>query len=354
MSLNGISPNFASKFEKASQDGMITNRELKDLSSKIQASDLPQEEKDNLISTLQDLSSSTSEEKVSFIFKQNVLKSMSETDVAVLKALSNDNQVSNEMIDKVYSSQKDIADAKNYESSDSSPNIFDFGNKKTENNTSQNTSPQRQSVVTPEDSPIHPSKLDNFYLSQFSSEFYTDDNDELRSEKGDCGPTSAAMILRANGFDVTQEDTRIASGVTSPRNGGKWAINEEELANSIEELSGGKIKESAPKKEFHSGDKQELADYLKSELAKGNMPVLLTGTDDPDSRHYTVVIDVKEDNTLVLADPALIKKKNEDGSFEPIPAGESGLNMYSFEDLDWRMANADQKDGTFVMSFARQ
>ena len=52
MSLNGISPNFASKFEKASQDGMITNRELKDLSSKIQGSDLPQEEKDNLISNI--------------------------------------------------------------------------------------------------------------------------------------------------------------------------------------------------------------------------------------------------------------------------------------------------------------
>ncbi|MFN4149461.1 MAG: C39 family peptidase [Candidatus Sericytochromatia bacterium] len=352
MSLNGISPNFASKFEKASQDGMITNRELKDLSSKIQDSNLPQEEKDNLISTLQNLSSSTSEEKGSFIFKQNILKSISDIDVALLKALSNDNEVSNEMIDKVYSSQKDLADPKKYDSSDSSPNIFNFGNKKTENNPSQNTSPQRQSVVTPEDSPIHPSKLDNFYLSQFSSEFYTDDNDELRSEKGDCGPTSAAMILRANGFDVSQEDTRIASGVTRPRDGA-WAIDQNELVSSVEELSGGQIKE-VDREHFESGQKQELADYLKSELSKGNMPVLLTGTDDPDTRHYTVVIDVKEDNTLVLADPALIKKKNEDGSFEPIPAGQSGLNEYPFEDLDWRMSNADRKTGTFVMSFAKQ
>lgn len=150
--------------------------------------------------------------------------------------------------------------------------------------------------------------IESFYVNQYDS--------GLESEDGDCGSSLAAMILKAFGFlkDKSSaqsiEIVRQACEVTEPRNNNQWAINEDELKGAITKVSNGTIHLVETKSWGKTGSSQ-LPDYLKQQLDIGRKIILLTGSpySKGDGRHYMLVTEVKDDGTVIAADPALAIKK---------------------------------------------
>lgn len=176
---------------------------------------------------------------------------------------------------------------------------------------------------------MNPDNSASYHYCQYSG---------LASQNGDCGPSAALMVLRANGINTNVRQVRQAAGVTRPRSGA-WAISEGEIAQSVKRLSGGKIKE-VDRKTFNPLNHGKFISYLKSELDKGRMPILLTGNNGM-GRHYTVVVGVKPDGSILVADSSISSRQN------------GGISTYSPNNMRRRMATALLSGGTHVMSFAR-
>ncbi|MFN8671101.1 MAG: C39 family peptidase [Candidatus Sericytochromatia bacterium] len=170
----------------------------------------------------------------------------------------------------------------------------------------------------------------DFHLTQFTG---------APSEKGDCGPTSGAMVLKAFGIDASVADVRNASGVTKPRNGGKWALGTNEIANSIEKLSNGQITQSGQTKSYppNADGKDKLVADIRAKLQSGELPILCTGTENSayGSRHYVVVTGVNDNGELQIADPARAIA-NPDGTY----GNGAGAVTIKPEELLIRMQNA--------------
>jgi len=178
--------------------------------------------------------------------------------------------------------------------------------------------------------------FDKFYVTQNKT--------GLRSAGGDCGPATAAMVAKRFGFlnNVSNRDAvqtaRNASGVTSKR-GNYWAISESEVTKSIQGMTGGKVREVAHQN-FKQGNARGVIDMLRKQIDNGAMPILETGSpyknaDKSTGRHFMVVMDVKQDGTLVLADPG----GNRQWEMSP-------------ERLAQEMVQADRgRDGTHVMAY---
>lgn len=173
-------------------------------------------------------------------------------------------------------------------------------------------------------------------------EFYVSQNGTgLASAGGDCGAACAAMVAKRFGFideDASNREAvqtaRNASGVTRARDGA-WAISEAEVAQAVQRMTGGQVRQTAHQS-FRSGQAGELVGMLRSQIAKGAMPILETGSpyNSNGGRHYMVVMEVKPNGNLVLADPG------GRGQWEMTP-----------EKLAEEMRQADKRGGSHVLAF---
>ena len=176
---------------------------------------------------------------------------------------------------------------------------------------------------------MNPDNVSKFHYNQYSG---------LASQNGDCGPSVVKMLLKANGIDKTVPQIRQVSGVTRSR-GGAWAISEGEIAQSVNRLSNGRIRE-VDRQTFNPLNHGKFINYVKSELDKGRMPILLTGNSGT-GRHYTVIVGVKPDGSILVADSILRTSQND------------GISTYSANNMRRRMATSLLSGGTHVMSFAK-
>jgi hypothetical protein len=113
-----------------------------------------------------------------------------------------------------------------------------FSSKKSEGNASGAT--QTRDGICRTDVP-------SFHLTQYTGN---------PSERGDCGPTSGAMILKAFGIDASVQDVRNNSP-RQPR-GAPWALGENEISSAMEKLSGGRVTQSGSTEEYSPSDKNVM------------------------------------------------------------------------------------------------
>lgn len=337
---------FNSYIKDISKDGRIDKKEVNQLKDFINETRLPEKEKNKINSFIDSLGNSTTgvEEKGFFIFKstEEVTKNLSENDISSLKNLAGKNKIADALLKSVTESQNSIKkDTLNTNNKISSKAEFDpvsdgvsFSNSKKEvisNSKSspkiESSQPQSFSYAQSKNKLMPEENIGKFHVDQFSG---------LPSENGDCGPSSAAMILKANGFDVDVTKVRQTVGVTKPR-GGAWALSENEIKKGIEKLSGGEIKEVA-RKGFNAKNQDNLVAYLRKELEAGRMPMLETGAVNVNSRHYTVVLGIDDNGGIRVADPS----------------NPYGVSLYDADMLPAMMAKADKRGGSFVMSYAKQ
>lgn len=140
------------------------------------------------------------------------------------------------------------------------------------------------------------------HLSQFDS--------GLPSEKGDCGPTSGAIILRCFGFDANVETVR--NNAPGKPSRAPWALTENQISSSISKLSNGQVKQSDMKTYNPKGDpnalKEKLISDIRNDLEQGKLPMLCMGTGEwtnkHGSRHYVVVTGIDDNGNLQYLDPA--------------------------------------------------
>lgn len=158
----------------------------------------------------------------------------------------------------------------------------------------------------------------NFHLTQYTG---------ARSQGGDCGPTSGAMILRSFGIDADVSDVR--NNAPGKPSGPPWALSEDQISKSITKLSGGQIKESGNTQEYRPANQQKLMDDIKAQLSEGKMLMICTGnpSSGSQSRHYMVITGMDSNGNLQYADPAI----SQNGS---------GPMYMSPEQLMQRMQNA--------------
>lgn len=173
----------------------------------------------------------------------------------------------------------------------------------------------------------------------------------LASSGGDCGPASAAMVLR--GFGILPENASSAEAIQAVRQAGNavrnsapYAMGEDQLYRAIASLSGGRVQNDTSittdlVRSNASGAYNEIAGSIQESLAAGNMTMLLTGSPFSDSRHYMMISHINENGNFVMVDPA--GRGGQANVWEMTPAR-----------LQELMREADSRGGSRVMSFAQQ
>lgn len=174
----------------------------------------------------------------------------------------------------------------------------------------------------------------------------------LASASGDCGPASAAMVLKALGVfpaDMSSADAiqavRRAGGATQTQS--PYAMSEDQINRAIETLSGGRVQNdtsiSTPViPPGTPGAYNQIAGAIQESLAAGNMTMILTDSPSPnsDSRHYMMISHINENGNYVIVDPA--------GS-----NGQANVWEMTPERLQQMIASAPN-GGSRVMSYAQQ
>lgn len=339
----------STSFSQAAQDGKITGREARELGELIDQMQLPDADKNALKDMVKQLNESSNQKFLFFNFKKNI----SESDLAKLQQLASNNPLANELLGKfqeMAQASSNVCTPGDGSSVRSTPQEAGFDPNQdpfAPAQSSQTTATsQTSAVATGGDSVTRP----DWYLNQYAT--------GLPSKSGDCGPTSAAMVARSfglmdpslSGADAVQA-ARDASGFVG--SGPPWAISEDQVTRSIETLSGGQLQETS-RTNYQSGQSAELIANIQAQLARGERPVLLSGTtsDDPEyagNRHYVVITGITPEGNLLIADPALQLDPN-NPNHNPPPA-----QMYTPQELEELLLRADNsgKGGTVLMSYGR-
>ncbi|MFN8674427.1 MAG: C39 family peptidase [Candidatus Sericytochromatia bacterium] len=192
--------------------------------------------------------------------------------------------------------------------------------------------------IIPENQSI--SKPENLSCNFDMNDYFVCQGTNLPSRSGDCGPSSASMILKAFGVCDASDETmiktvRAAAGVTKKR-GGAWALDESEVTKAIEKISKGKVEEKS-NKSFSTSNQKTMINHIKAELKAGRLPIIETGSPYSQNRHYMVVSNVKPDGTLVVADPGT----------------RAMVNEFSPSELTALMKKADKRGGTHILSYGQ-
>ncbi len=335
--MSTVNPNTANQqistsFANAASDGQITRKEARELSAFIDRTSLPEQDKSAAKSMISQLKKATTGSFLFFSWKSKVTPS----EMQGLQNLAQTNSMAKNLLESFSEANPTPAPARARDSSqvrgrrpaaDFNPGGGIFGNSRTPNAGATRRSGSVQPLSTPGRTP-------SWIVSQNGT--------GLASAGGDCGPASAAMIARRFGFNTNMDSrgavqaARNASGLTSARADGSWAITEDQVTKSIQTMTGGTVRETADTGLLRSGagNRDKIVNALRQSLANGDMPILLTGSPSTSSRHYMVVTDVKDDGTLVMADPA-------------------GARMWEMtpNHLDQLMRKADSRGGSRVMAY---
>ena len=290
--------NILESTESALQDGVIKKDELSEIKNEIKDSDLPQETKDKLTKVIEKASGNSRG------FLGIFGKGISNNELAELKkmvsSLGNDTKL-NSIYQTIESSvvdrrNDDSNQVKTLPASKHEPSNFKFldifkGKSNKENPNEIRNSSEPPTITNPR----------SYYVTQ--------NGNNLSTGGRDCGPACASMILKGFGvFDGQQSSRDSILAVREASGNRSTAFTESNLERSVEQLSNGRVKLQEDKSGF-GRDPKVFADYVKGELAKGNMPVIEVGSPYHDNkpnfqgRHYMVVSEVKEDGSMVVADP---------------------------------------------------
>ncbi|MFN8671076.1 MAG: C39 family peptidase [Candidatus Sericytochromatia bacterium] len=341
MSINSISNSIIknedvrSTIGKAVSDGRVNADESQQLKDIINNSKLPKAEKQTLNNFIDKLSSSTTGIKESqFLFfksSEEVTKKISPTDLQALEKLANKNPIAKTILNAVKAAQREVAtqDTNNIATKPTraNPNLGFIDQSAPADNTrvaKPSISVGQADQSTSTGRAFNRNDVRSFSLTQFTGS---------PSEKGDCGPTSGAMILRAFGIDASVQDVRNNStGRKVTKNGGSggaWALTEKQIGDSIKKISGGKVSMAGGTTTYGPKDQAKLLDDIRKSLAKGELPMMCTGVPDPKAtyRHYTVITGIDEKGNIQMADPAY--------ALDGAPAA-----SVSVEELLQRMQNA--------------
>lgn len=305
--MSTVNPNIANQqistsFANAARDGQITRKEARELNAFIDNTSLSTKDKSAAKSMVSQLKKATTGSFLFFSWKSKVTPS----EMQGLQNLAQTNSLAKNLLQSFSEANPSPAPTHHQDRSrvgstqkaSFNPGAGIFGDIFKSDNTT--TSTQRTHSVRPLSTP---GRTPSWIVSQNGT--------GLSSASGDCGPASAAMVARRFGFNTNLDSreavqaARNASGVTSRRRGA-WAIDENEVTKSIQNMSGGKVRETADTGLLRAGseNRDKIITTLRESLSRGDMPILLTGSPSTSSRHYMVVTDVKENGTLVMADPA--------------------------------------------------
>lgn len=286
-------------------DNRIDKNELNSLKELISTSDLDPQIKESVTSLLENAKKAS--DGFLWIFGRDIsdseLAGLNQElgKIKELAAASGDNSLAKDLcnvienaLPKASAQPEDNSNVTPRDSAGFNPiaNFFNnlFNPKKSEGNATTNnqTPSQARDGICRTDVP-------SFHLTQYTG---------APSEKGDCGPTSGAMILRAFGIDASVQDVR--NNAPDKPSGAPWALREDQISSSMKELSGGKVTQSGPTETYSPSDKTEIMDDIKSQLAEGKLLMLCTGVNDADwdSRHYVVITGIDSNGNLQIADPA--------------------------------------------------
>lgn len=361
-------------FDNFTKDGKITNSEKKAIISWINSQQtFKPEEKQQLATFVNQLNKSTTSLGTFLGFIPN--KKISPENLAKLESMAGTNSFASSLLQDIKTAQaqsslpRNNTDTSSTENRPSSKLPANFMNFPTLNRTSNNSNNATPAGLVAESKFMPISNKDNYLVDQFST--------SLNSSQGDCGPTSALMILRANGFNTNVDagdairKMRKETNSPSADSKGKVAISFSQMEAMVKKESGGAIKASSPKSYAPSNVNELVAD-LKNQLKEGKMPVLLTaGTryqDLPEDKkalydkyyaehpnekyipaegHYRVVIGVNEDNSIIFADPS-------GGRVTTVSIEELQAQMeYRASNKNY-LGNKKESRETTVMSFSRE
>ncbi|MFN8672530.1 MAG: C39 family peptidase [Candidatus Sericytochromatia bacterium] len=263
-------------------DGRLDKKEFLALKKVLEESDLPLNTKKGVLKFLE-----KTQEASNGVFGK-FGETIPNKELASLKKLVSslgDNKLANNLLESVKSSinndKKETIETNNYKNHETEPKNEDISKLFSSNKNSKNL------------------KLEsNFYVSQGNG---------LPSHGSDCGPSCATMVLKR--FGIFDKSTTGAQGTTKIRNylnQSDHAISEDQIKSSIEHFSKGKVKEVS-RNSFTSAN--SLISAAKDSLAKGNMPILLTGSPYHDKdpkwkgRHYMIITGIAPNGNIQLADP---------------------------------------------------
>ncbi len=354
ISSNSVARNqdYKSLVDNVAKDGNFNKSELGQFEKFVNNSKLPESEKQKLNEFAEKLNLATDhvEDRHFLFFKigeKETAQKISPQDLKALEKMAVGNPIAKSLLNAFKESQSKLNIQDNFTTQN---NVSSHGSSPVQTNfpipgvgdrgsasPQQSSSPvQSQSIFSgggyaAKSRLMPPENTANFAYNQFSN---------LTTASGDCGPSSALMILKANGFasGSSSEITSLRQGVGAKTSGKPpYAVDENQIARMIKNGSHGAITQATPNKHFSAGKGQELINYLKRELEQGRMPILETGLGQGAGRHYTVVTGIGDDGSIKIADPS--------GGAE---------NSYSPQELATRMQNADKRGGTVVMSFQKK
>lgn len=306
MNINSINPIINETQKAISNDGKLDRNELKNLKQIIYSSNLDQGTKDSAVKFLEET-------------KSQSLCGISNSDLSELKSLANslpNNTLAKKLDENIEStliSQKssDKNNVKNRNSSSSSPNNVSFP---------ERVSPKGGMICTNESKDVKKWHTPQFaeYEKQYGDFFAN--KDEMREKTGgdspkaglkgqeaewrkaysSCGPTCVDMVLKAKGFgDKNIEELR--SLMEENKYG---ATDSDNLVRGIEKASDGKLD---AKEMDITTNAEDFVSKLRNEIGKGNMPIMLSAfispTNSPSGGHYVVINGVKDDGSLIVANP---------------------------------------------------
>lgn len=285
----------------ALSDGIIKKDELSEIKNQITELDLPQDSKDKLTKIIEKASSDS--RGFLGIFGRGI----SNNELSELKKLASsfgDNSMLNSLYKTIESSvidqrNEDINNIKNLKFAKTVPSAIEFVDNVKHHVGIKNKNEKPISSVRPSSTSIIDPR--SYYVTQ--------NGNGLSTGGRDCGPACTSMILKRFGiFDQNKSSRDSILAVRQASGNKSTAFSEANIEKAVEKLSNGKVKMMEDKSGF-GRDPQIMIDYLRGELGKGLMPIIEVGSPYHDNnpnfqgRHYMVVSEVRDDGTLVVADP---------------------------------------------------
>lgn len=334
-------------FAQAASDGSISSREARQLNQYIDSTNLSPEDKDAMKAMVDEISDASSWQFLFFGGKSKItssemqgLQQLAQTNsraAGLLNGFTQALQAQSQARAPRDGSQARTPDRANFDPVQSAGRRGGIFGGRSPGGSSPVTGGQATSAVG------------NLRAGGPTPSWTVTQNTGRASSGGDCGPASAAMILRRFGFMTGHSSSdaigavRSEVGLTSARqgpNGSYWALGEDEVARAIEGASNGAVQETYRSEKYRGdgGDRNTLINDLRNRIAQGDQPILLTGSPSTSSRHYTVVTEVKDDGTLVMVDPG----------------GQGYVREVTPAQLQALMDKADNRTGSVVMSFNRR
>ncbi|MEK7434638.1 MAG: C39 family peptidase [Cyanobacteriota bacterium] len=341
MSVSGISSSNQALIAEAqksfSNDGRLDKKEVENLKTMINSSNLSTQAKDGAIKFLEQTKKSS--DGFLGIFGKNI----SNSELGKLKELANslgDNPIAKELsivlensFAKPSGDSTKISNHKTHSSEPADSNVSKlFSEKKSStkntnisesSSSASSSSASAQQVCSTKESK-NPQKWHTCQYDEYGYSKYYADHGKMKAATGgnspkaglagqelewrkaysSCGPASLSMVLKAKGFSGGN-----LANIREKMGERMYAATDvENFSKGVKALSGGKLKAEVLDKT--KSNVNSFLNTLRNEISKGNMPIMLSAFINNDGTHggtghYMVVNSVNKDGSIVVSDPTL-------------------------------------------------